>query len=281
MSSRLFVARTRVARRPVVTLFLVATGAARLHAQTDFYNTDRGRPLHIEDATPIERHALEFQFAPLRLERWAGGSYQWGLEPRLEYGILPRTHLDIGAPFAWRDAAGRTTAALAGVDVTVLHALNVETTTLPQIAVSASALLPAGGFGPDRAYGTLGLLGTRSFAGAIRMHVNGSYTVGAAPQTAGQGAKELGRWLAGVAVDKTIAVRSLLFGFETFAQQPLQATEQVEWSSGAGLRYQVDPRWVLDLGAGRRYTGAQRAWYLTVGGAYAFAWRALLPQGGN
>lgn len=28
-------------------------------AQTDYYNTDAGRPVHIEDAYPVERHAFE------------------------------------------------------------------------------------------------------------------------------------------------------------------------------------------------------------------------------
>lgn len=268
------------ARPRVIAILLLAGCASPARAQTDFYNTDHGRPLQIEDAIPIGRYAIELQLAPIRIERGSRGTYHWGFDSRLEYGILPRTHLEIGIPFVWRDVAGRTAASLAGVDVVVMHALNAETITLPAIALSAGASLPAGALGPDRAFGTIGVLGTRSMAGAIRVHANANYTFGPAART-GTGARDIGRWLGGVALDKTIAVRSLLFGVETFARLPLSRTEDIEWNSAAGLRYQVDPRWVCDFGAGRRYTGSNPGWFLTLGSSYALAWRALLPQGGR
>src|SRR5688500_20382202 len=71
-------------------LGVVATSAT---AQTDYYNTDAGRPMQIEDAHPVERRAFEIQAAPLRLERSSGGTYHWGIEPELAYGILPRTNI--------------------------------------------------------------------------------------------------------------------------------------------------------------------------------------------
>ena len=54
-------------------------------AQTDYFNTDRGRPLHVQDAAAIERFAFELQVAPLR---WSGsnGRGVWSLEPELAYG---------------------------------------------------------------------------------------------------------------------------------------------------------------------------------------------------
>ena len=58
-------------------------------AQTDYYNTDRGRPLRIEDAYALEYRGLELQAAPLRVERSRGGVYNWGIEPELAIGILP------------------------------------------------------------------------------------------------------------------------------------------------------------------------------------------------
>ena len=85
--------------------------------QTDYYNTDAGRPVRIEDAYPTERHAFELQLAPLRLERVTGGIYTWGLEPELTYGILPRTHLKIGAPLAFTDVSGGRRSGLAGIDI--------------------------------------------------------------------------------------------------------------------------------------------------------------------
>ena len=45
-------------------LLLIALTAPAARAQTDFYNTDRGLPLHTEAAIVIERRAFELQAAP-------------------------------------------------------------------------------------------------------------------------------------------------------------------------------------------------------------------------
>src|SRR5678816_922855 len=75
----------------------VLTGAAaRASAQTDYYNTDRGRPIRIEDAYPAERHSLDVHLAPIRLERSRGGVYNWGIDPEVAYGIpVSYTHLTL------------------------------------------------------------------------------------------------------------------------------------------------------------------------------------------
>src|SRR5688572_14514941 len=99
--------RDIVRRYVVAVAFLFAMlglpGAAE--AQTDYYNTDAGRPVLIEDAHPTERYAFELQLAPLRLERAAPGDYSWSVEPELAYGILARTHLEVGFPILYRDAS--------------------------------------------------------------------------------------------------------------------------------------------------------------------------------
>src|SRR5688500_7867010 len=60
---------------------LLGAAATSATAQTDYYNTDAGRPMQIEDAHAVERRAFEIQAAPFRLERSRGGAYHWGLEP--------------------------------------------------------------------------------------------------------------------------------------------------------------------------------------------------------
>jgi hypothetical protein len=257
---------------------LLALLAPAAFGQTDYYNTDAGRPIRVEDAYPVERRAFEIQAAPLRLERARGGVYHWGIEPELAFGVLPRTQIEVGFPLAFIDAGGGDrTAGLAGVDVSALHNLNVET-AIPALGVAAGVLLPAGGLGPDKAYPWVKGILTRTFTWA-RFHVNGEYTFGSRPTaTAGDesaGVAELPRWLAGVAVDRTFPLRSTLVTAEVFAREPLVEGEDVEWNTGAGIRYQLSPRWALDGGFGRRLTGDDQAWYVTVGGAYAFG----LPWG--
>ena len=265
---------------------LVAAAARPAAAQTDYYNTDAGRPITIEDAYPVERRAVELQLAPLRVARARGGAYQWGIEPEVAAGILPRTQLEVGLPFAVLDEGGhRQVAGLAGVELSVLHNLNVET-RLPALALVADVLVPAGGLGPDRAYPSVKGIATKTFSRA-RFHVNGQYTFGerldmantpereGAGDDVGHGAAELSRWQAGVAVDRPFPLRSLLVTGELFARRPLRDGEDVEWNTGAGVRYQLSPRVAGDVGAGYRLTGDDRGWFATVGAAFVVGmpWR--------
>lgn len=272
----------RLLRRRSLALLAALAGFSSVtrpvHGQTDYYNTDAGRPIVIEDAYPVERRAFEIQAAPLRLERSRGGSYHWGIEPELAFGILPRTQVEIGFPLAFREAGGgaRASSGLAGIELSALHNLNVET-TIPALGVAASALLPAGGLGPDKAYFAAKGIVTRTFSW-VRFHLNGEYTFGSRSSDAENGSAgvaEISRWMAGVAVDRTFPLRSMLLTAEVFAREPLVRDEDVEWNSGAGVRYQLSPRLAIDGGAGRRLTGDDRSWYVTFGSAYAFGlpWR--------
>ena len=261
-------------------LLLGASGS--VGAQTDYYNTDAGRPITVEDAYATERYAFEVQLAPLRLERSRGGVYAWGLEPELAYGVLPRTHIEVGMPLAYVEAGGFKRSGLAGIDVSVLHNLNAETQTLPAFGVVVDALLPVGGLGPSRTYVSGKAIITRTYPWA-RFHLNGRYTVGYAPTyllgsgSTADAAVEVSRWLGGVAIDRTFPLRSLLITAETFARQPLDDAEDVEWNAAAGVRYQLSPYFNVDGGLGRRLTGDAPAWFVTFGLSRAFGIRALFP----
>jgi hypothetical protein len=279
---------TLLARGGVVAAALGAALAApsALAAQTDYYNTDLGRPLQVEDYLALERYALELQAAPLRVERARGGVYRWGVEPELAYGVLPRTQVEVGLPLAYVDAGplGGHTAGLAGVDLSVLYQLNAET-AVPGLAVVGAALLPAGGLGPERAYFSAKAVATRTLSWA-RFHANAQYTFGStlpggaeggASGSLGAGAAELSRWAAGLAADRTFPLESVLVGAELHARDPLRAGEEVELASTVGVRYQQGPRWALDAGVGRRLTGDDAGWYATFGTAYAFGLPFLMP----
>lgn len=266
---------------------LIATTGPRAGAQTDYYNTDKGRPLTIEDAYPTERYAFEVQVAPLRLERTKGGVYQWAIEPELTYGILPRTHLEIGAPFSYVDVGGGSRkAGLAGVDISVLHNLNVETLTLPALAVLGNVLLPAGGFGPERAVYSAKGIATRTI-GKTRFHLNGSYAFGSDLNEERQlgvisletqpGRVEVPRWLGGIAADRTFPLRSMLIGAEVFAERPLVAGADVGWNAATGIRYQLSPYFNVDGGVGKQLNGDDRSWFATFGLSRSFALRSLFP----
>lgn len=280
-------------------LLLGATGLAAItftvgfpisvSAQTDYYNTDRGRPLQVEDAYPTERYAFELKVAPLRLERTRGEVYNWAVEPELAFGILPRTQLEVGVPLAYvdRPRAAQRVAGAAGVEVSLLHNLNTETATLPAFAIRADVLAPAGGLGPDHVYPSVKAIATRTYS-FLRFHLNGQYTfsdrsrdAATASRATSGGVVELSRWLGGVAVDKTLPLRSMLIGAEAYARQPIVPGEKVQLNAGTGIRYQVAPQWAIDGGVGARLTGDDRSWYATFGTAYAFGLRSLISIPGG
>lgn len=253
-------------------LLLLALAAPAARAQTDFYNTDRGRPLTTEDAIVIERRAFELQAAPLTFQRVMRGVSHWGIAPELAWGFAPRTQIEVALPIAVEDDGTRPRAlvAAAGLDVELLHQLNAETTTLPALALGAGVHLPVGPLAPSRTIPTVRALMTRTHRWG-RVHLNGAYSLGDDLALSDPGALESMRWQAGVAIDRTFVLRSLLVGAEVVAQSPQIASGETEWRTAVGVRQQLSPRLAMDAGIGRRLSDGEASWTLTMGAAYAFA----------
>lgn len=266
--------RPRGATLAAALLLLLAPDIAR--AQKAYYNTDRGRPLQVEDAWVVERYGMELTLAPVRMERLDGGSYHWSVEPELAWGLLPRTQVEVGLALAHVDAAGTSRSGLAGVELSLMHTLNAETEGWPALGVRGDLLLPAGNLAPDRAIPSLAGMATRT-AGWGRLHLNAQVTAGDAPVDAGDA--ELSRWLAGAAVDHTFPLSSTLVSAEVVARRPLGDGEPLAWSAGVGVRRQLGTTLAFDAGIGRRLTGDARSWSLTVGTSYGFALASLFPAG--
>jgi hypothetical protein len=246
-----------------VLLACLWLGTRPAGAQTDFYNLDAGRPLRMQDALVIERHAFEWQMAPLRVSGARGTRASLAVEPELAWGAFARTQVEVGVPLVMH-RTGTTRVGAAGVDVSILHALNAETLTWPALAVTLGALIPAGPFGPSRAFTEVGAIATRTLTRG-RLHLNASVTPGRA---SGRVPEELARWRAGVAGDHTFVVRSMLVGAEVVAEESLGGGG-VTWSAALGTRYQVGPRSAVDLGLGRRFA-AGGEWFVTMGSAVSF-----------
>ena len=243
------------------------TSASGAHAQTDYYNLDRGRPLRVEDALVIERHAIEWQLAPLRVSGGGGAGSRVALEPELAWGVWVRTQVEVGMPLVRSRRAGASSFGGAGIDLSILHALNAETVTVPALALGGQLLVPAGPFGPSRAIPTVSALATRTFS-AGRLHLNAAVTPGA--YDAVDVGDDASRWRVGVAADHAFVFQSLLLGADLVARRPLTANGDMEWSASTGMRYQVGPRVGIDLGVGRTL-GARDEWFVTAGSAVSLA----------
>lgn len=158
-------------QRAIVTGVVLGATAARAFGQSDYRNTDAGRPLRIEDAVVVERHTLEFAFAPFRLERPRPGIERWQFEPRLSYGILPRTAIELRAPLVYREAAANPRSGLAGLGIGVFRNINDETPAFPSLAVSGEVVVPAGGAATRPTTFVIRGAATRSYS-LGRLHFN-------------------------------------------------------------------------------------------------------------
>lgn len=272
--------------RSLRPLLLVLAGiiavSARAAAQTPYSHTSASRPLITEDAVTIERHVLEAFLSPVGMGRQNGQS-TWSVEPGVAYGLVPRTQVELTVPLGFRDATGGSEVGVAGIDLSALHALNVESRSLPAFAIRATVLIPVGGFGARESRESLKGLATRTF-GWGRLHVNHEYTFGSEPAGSSVGASTVAgfrgrpaRWTTGVGVDRTFPLRGLLLGAELFARQALDDTASARWNLGTGARYQWTRQITIDIGAATSVSERAREWSLRAGVARTMAVGTLIP----
>jgi hypothetical protein len=169
---------------------------------------------------------------------------------------------------------GTRTTALAGLEMSALYNLNAET-RIPALAIVADLLLPAGPLGPSSAIPSIKGIATKTFAWA-RFHVNGQVSLNDNQDNTGapSGNSELSRWTAGLAIDKTLPLKSMLFTAEVVTSEPMTDGLARRWDVAGGSRIQLSPRVAFDVGGGYRLRGDEQGWYVTTGAAVAigFPW---------
>ena len=255
-----------------VAAVAVAVLPAPALAQTDFYNTDRGHPLTVEDALVVERRALELQLLSVSAERRGSGITVWGFAPSVAWGVLPRTQVELELPVLSSTGApgSPTKTGGAGLELEVLHQLNTESLRYPALALGVGVHFPGGSFGPGQTIAKIRGAATRTL-GWGRVHVNAAFTPGAAVADP----DEATRWSAGIAADHTFALRQLLVGADVTAHESLADDGVVEWRTALGARRQMSSRVVMDAGVFRRLSPGGPGWGFTLGGAFAFGQRSL------
>jgi hypothetical protein len=279
--------------------------APSANAQSEYRNLEAGRPVRVSDATPTARGALDIDLTTLRLERVDLGGYRIQYEPRIAYGLFPRTEISLRVPAFRREAAVSPRSGVAGVGVGAEYQLIMEGPTLPAIAFAGEAFIPTGPNAIQTAVSLKGLL-TRSFPFG-RFHLNG--TIGtfavrkpaAGPVTApvvidgpcsfqvpydgpplrafcmagaetatassaaSTGVLTKTRWTAGAALDKALARRSILLVADVFTEKLEGIGRAPDWTAEGGVRKQVNQVLVVDAGFGRRFSGISTAWFATFG----------------
>jgi len=152
---------------------LVMTLSLPAKAQNDYRNLEAGRPLRVTDATPTERYSLDLDLTTFRLERLSLGRYRLQYEPRVAYGILPRTEISFRMPSFYRERSVSPRGGVAGLGIGSEYQLLMERQAIPAVALSAEMFIPAGPNALRTSYSMKGIV-TKSLAPG-RLHLNASY----------------------------------------------------------------------------------------------------------
>jgi hypothetical protein len=161
-------------RRSLAALTFAAgfTHAAAVRAQVSYRNLDAGFPVRVEDATVTERYALDLDFLNFRYDELSDLRTRFQYEPRVSYGILPRTEVWIRVPVFYREKTSTPRGGVAGIGAGAMYQLKLESLHIPALAVASEVFTPTGPNALPSSYSLRTLL-TRSFAPG-RVHLNAS-----------------------------------------------------------------------------------------------------------
>jgi hypothetical protein len=303
--------------------------ARAAQAQGEYRNLDAGFPVRVEDATVTERYGLDLDLLNFRYDELSGLRTRVQYEPRVSYGILPRTEMWLRLPVYYRERTITPRKGIAGVGVGGMYQLTQETLNVPGVAIASEVFIPTGPAAPPPAYSLKTLL-SRSFSGA-RVHINarvssftirpvasdckplpggsvcdggnsggpgflppldGPCTIGsqstvplslacAAPTPTAQGSQLAqaapgqlvthASWMVGIAADKALPLRSILFVADAFAERFEGIGRRVDLTAEMGARKQLSPGVVLVGAIGRHFRGTNNSTFLVLGATYSQA----------
>lgn len=252
-----------------IMLILVVFWVSPLSAQVDFRNSDRGRPILIEDAYPIEFLAFELQ-GGIQYERREGEN---GLSFRPEFRFGGYKNLQVGVETGYNSLWNeKSRSGISDTNIHLLYNFNQEGLEIPALSIRLDGGIPTGGLGTDHIHTSTALLATKSFRD-LRLHFNLSHTIG---PTANKGeGVELSRYFYGLGIDYSWPLKFITVMADIVLIKPID-NQKSELLLELGTRMQIHPKWVLDAGIG---TGALREEgsdvIATVGLTYIFGVRRI------
>jgi len=255
---------TRMAVLVGVAVLFIATDAVAI----DHTNLDEGRPLRLEDAYPIAHGEIAVEAgAGLTLQRRGPDRGLFGVE--LLYGALPNLQLGIGSLLSTDPRAIDEPPRSGDLHLSALYNFNQETLVLPAFAAKIGLNTPTGvgarGFG----VGLKGIV-TKS-VDRLGLHLNAGYEF----LTASRDGERDGRYQLALGASYPIGApqftRASLIG-DVFAEQSVHRGEATTVGTEIGLRYQLTPRVVWDVGMGTELAGpaARSKFFMTTGFSFGF-----------
>jgi hypothetical protein len=248
-------------------LVLLATTAGPAVA-IDHGNLDENRPLRLEDAYPIANGEIAIEAGGgFTLQRRGANRGFFPIE--ILYGALPNLQLGLGTVLSTDPREIDDRPKSGDLSLSALYNFNQETISLPAFAVKISLDTPTGV--EARGYGIeLKGIVTKSFE-RLSIHFNGAYEF---LTDSGRGGRD-GRYAlvlgASYPIGAPTFTRATLLT-DVFTEQPVLRGEANIVGAEVGLRYQMAPRIVWDVGVGTEFAGPARRsdFFLRTGLSFGF-----------
>jgi len=217
----------------------------------DHTNLDEGRPLRLEDAYPIAHGEIAVEAgAGVTLPRRGPDRGLFGVE--LLYGALPNLQIGIGSLLSTDPRAIDEPPRSGDLHLGALYNFNQETIALPALALKLGLDTPTGIDGHGYAVDIKGIV-TRSI-GRLFLHLNAGYEF----LTGGRRDEREGRYKVALGASYPIGAprfTRLTFVGDVFAEQSSRRGEDTSVGVEGGIRYQLTPRMVWDVGVGTEFSG--------------------------
>jgi len=113
-------------------------------AQPSYRNLDAGHPTRVEDAEVTERYALDLDVLNLRYDELSNLRTRLLYEPRLTYGVLPRTEAWIRVPLFYREREVQPRGGIAGIGAGAMYQFTIESEHVPALAMATEVFKPTG-----------------------------------------------------------------------------------------------------------------------------------------
>jgi hypothetical protein len=256
---------TRVTAFVVVTLLSVSAPAVEA---VDHANLDENRPLRVEDAYPIASGEISVETgAGFTLARRGPNRGAFPIE--ILYGVLPNVQLGLGTSVL-TDPHGLQDPPKSGdLRLGALYNFNQESLHLPALAAKLSLDAPTGIAARGYGVGLKGIV-TKSVA-RLSFHLNAGYAF----LTDSRDDERTSRYVLAFGASYPIGAprftRATLIA-DVFAEQPVARRDPTSVGSEIGVRYQLTPWIVWDIGLGTELAGrATRSRFLmTTGLSFGF-----------
>ena len=251
----------------LMAVLLIAMTTSEVDA-IDHTNLDEGRPLRIEDAYAIADGEIALEVGGgFTLQR--RGANRGVFPAEILYGAYPNLQLSVGTSLSTDPGSIDDRPKSGDLKVSALYNFNQETISLPAFGVKVSLDTPTGvgaqGFGVE----LKGII-TKSIE-RLSLHLNAGYQF----LTSTSWDERDGRYKLALGASYPIGApqftRATLVG-DVFAEQATRRGETAVVGLELGLRYQLTPRMVWDLGIGTEFAGPSHRsdLFVTTGLSFGF-----------